>query len=57
MERDICICDEILLEVPIEEEDEVALIPKEMMEEAGRMPLKIVSVEAQVLVVGSWAKR
>ena len=32
-ERSLCVHDEILLEVPIEAEDEVALILKETMEE------------------------
>ena len=52
-----CIHDEILLETPIEATDEVALILKETMEEAGRTLLKIVLVEAEVVVVGSWVKK
>jgi hypothetical protein len=49
--------DEILLEAPIEATDEVAHILKETMEEAGRTLLKTVPVEAQVVVVGSWAEK
>ena len=52
-----CARDEILLEVLIEAADEVALILKETMEEAGRSLLKIVPVEAGVVVVGSWAEK
>jgi DNA polymerase I-like protein with 3'-5' exonuclease and polymerase domains len=48
---------EILLEIPIEAKDDVALILKETMEEAGRTLLKIVPVEAEVMVVGSWAEK
>jgi DNA polymerase I-like protein with 3'-5' exonuclease and polymerase domains len=51
-----CIHDEILLEAPIEATDEVALILKETMEEAGRFLLKTVPVEAQVVIVDSWAE-
>jgi len=57
MERSLCIHDEILLEAPIEATDEVALILKEAMEEAGRSFLKIASVEAEVVVVDSWAEK
>jgi len=49
--------DEILLEAPIEVTDEVTLILKEAMEEAGRALLKTVPVEADVVVVGSWAEK
>lgn len=49
--------DEILLEAPIEATDEVALILKETMEEAGKALLKIVPVEAEVVVAGSWAEK
>jgi DNA polymerase I-like protein with 3'-5' exonuclease and polymerase domains len=52
-----CIYDEILLEVPIEATDKVAFILKETMEEAGRALLKIIPVEAEVVVVGSWAEK
>jgi DNA polymerase I-like protein with 3'-5' exonuclease and polymerase domains len=48
--------DEILLEALIEATDEVALILKETMEEAGRTLLKIVPVEAEVVIVDSWAE-
>lgn len=41
------------LETPIEATDEVALILKETMEEAGRSVLKIVPVEAEVVVASS----
>jgi len=40
-ERGLCIHDEILLEAPIEATDEVALILKETMEEAGKSFLKL----------------
>jgi DNA polymerase I-like protein with 3'-5' exonuclease and polymerase domains len=53
----LCIHDEILLEAPIEVTDELALILEETMEEAGRTLLKIVPVEAEVVVVGSWARK
>ena len=49
--------DEILLEVPIEATDEVALILKDTMEEAGRALLKITPVEAEVVIVDSWAEK
>jgi len=49
--------DEILLEAPIEVADEVAIILKETMEETGRPLLKNVPVDAEVIVVGSWAER
>ena len=48
---------EILLETPIEAEDEATLILKETMKEAGRFLLKIVPVEADVVVVGSSAEK
>ena len=54
MERDLCIYDEILLEVPIEATDEVALILKEIMEEAGKNFFKIVPIEADVVIVDTW---
>jgi DNA polymerase I-like protein with 3'-5' exonuclease and polymerase domains len=57
MERDLCIHDEILLEVPIEATDEVAFILKETMEEVGRSFLKIVPVEVQVVVAVSWPEK
>jgi DNA polymerase I-like protein with 3'-5' exonuclease and polymerase domains len=57
MERSLCVHDEILLETPIDTEDEVALILKETMEEAGRSLLKTVPVEAEVVVVGGWAEK
>ena len=49
--------DEILMEAPIEESDEVALIVKETMKEAGLTFLKTVPVEAEVVIVGSWAEK
>ena len=52
-----CIHDEILLEAPIEAADEVALILKETMEEAGRSFLKVIPVEAEVVVADSWAEK
>jgi len=52
-----CVHDEILIETLIEAEDEVALILRETMEEAGGTLLKIVPVKAQVEVVGSWAEK
>ena len=52
-----CIHDEILLEVPIEATDEVALILKETMEETGRSFLKTVPIEAEVVIVGSSAEK
>jgi DNA polymerase I-like protein with 3'-5' exonuclease and polymerase domains len=48
---------EILLETPIEATDEVALILKRRMEEAGRNFLKIVPVQAEVVIVDSWAEK
>jgi DNA polymerase I-like protein with 3'-5' exonuclease and polymerase domains len=50
MERSLCVRDEILLKAPIEAVDEVALILKDTMEEAGKVLLKIVPVEAEVVV-------
>jgi len=57
MERSLRIHDEILLEAPIEATDKVAFILKETMEEAGRSFLKIAPVEAEVVVVDSWAEK
>jgi hypothetical protein len=37
--------------------DEVALILKEPMEEAGRVFLKTIPVEPEVVIVGSWAEK
>jgi DNA polymerase I-like protein with 3'-5' exonuclease and polymerase domains len=54
---DLILHDEILLEVPIEATDEVALILKETMEQAGRASLKTVPVEAQVVIVDSWTEK
>jgi len=45
------------LEAPIEAEDEVALILKDTMEEAGTALLKTVPVEAEIVVVSSWAEK
>jgi len=52
-----CVHDEVLLEVPIEATDEVAFILKETMEESGRTLLKIVPVEADIVVVDTWAEK
>jgi len=49
--------DEIPPEAPIEPTDEVALALKKTMEEAGRTLLKIAPVEAEVVVVDSWAEK
>jgi DNA polymerase I-like protein with 3'-5' exonuclease and polymerase domains len=49
--------DEILLESPIEATDEVGLILKDTIEEAGRTWLEIVPVEAEVVIVDSWAEK
>jgi len=38
-------------------EDEIALILKETMEEAGRAFLKIVPVEAEIVIASSWAEK
>jgi DNA polymerase I-like protein with 3'-5' exonuclease and polymerase domains len=57
MVRSLCVHDEILLEAPIEAMDEVALILKDTMEVAGRSLLKIVPVEAEVVIVESWAEK
>jgi hypothetical protein len=42
---------------PIEGMGEAALILKDTMEEAGRALLKAVPVEAEVVIVGSWAAK
>jgi len=57
MERNLCIHDGIVLEAPIESMDEVGLILQETMEEAGNAMPKIVPVEAEVVVAGSWAEK
>jgi DNA polymerase I-like protein with 3'-5' exonuclease and polymerase domains len=57
MEKSFFVHDEILLETLIEATDEVALILKETMEEAGSAFLKAVPVEVGVVVVGSWAEK
>jgi DNA polymerase I-like protein with 3'-5' exonuclease and polymerase domains len=48
---------EILPEAPIEATDEVALTLNRKMEEAGGALLKIVPVEAEVVIADSWAKK
>jgi DNA polymerase I-like protein with 3'-5' exonuclease and polymerase domains len=57
MEGNPCAHDEILLEAPIPVANEVALILKERMEEAGRSFLKVVPVEAEVAIADSWAEK
>lgn len=52
-----CVHDEILLEAPIEATDEVALIMKDPMDEAGGALLKIVPIEAEVVIADSWAEK
>jgi len=52
-----CVHDEVLLEAPIEATDEVVLILKDTMEEAGGALLKIVPVEAEVVIADSWAEK
>ena len=52
-----CVHDEILLEAPIEGEDEVAMILKETMEEAGREFLEKVPVVAEVVVGRIWSEK
>jgi DNA polymerase I-like protein with 3'-5' exonuclease and polymerase domains len=49
--------DDILPEAPIEPTDEVALALEKTMEEAGRTLLKIVPVEAEVVIADSWAEK
>jgi DNA polymerase I-like protein with 3'-5' exonuclease and polymerase domains len=49
--------DVILLEAHVEMANEVALILKETMEEAGRSFLRSVPVEAEVVIVDSWAEK
>jgi DNA polymerase I-like protein with 3'-5' exonuclease and polymerase domains len=49
--------DEILLEASTEATDEVALILKNTMEEAGKAFLKTVPVEAGVVIVDSWSEK
>jgi len=53
MERSLCIHDEILLEAT----DEVALILQERMDGTGKALLMTVSLEVEVVVVGSWAEK
>jgi hypothetical protein len=48
---------EILPEAPIELTDEVVLILNDTTEEAGRALLEVVPVEAEVVIVGSWAEK
>ena len=57
MERSLIIHEKILLEAPDETTDEVALTLMQTMEEAGSIFLKTVAVEAEVVVVGSWAEK
>jgi len=52
-----CVHDEIILEAPIEGEDEVVVILKETMEEAGREFLEKVPVVAEITVGNSWAHK
>ena len=52
-----CVHDEILLEAPIEATEEVAEILERTMEEAGKTFLKILQVEAEVVVVDTWAEK
>lgn len=48
---------EIIVKTKARIADEVALILKETMEETGRSFLKVVPVEAEVVVRGSWAEK
>ena len=52
-----CVHDEILLEAPIETEDEVGLILKKTMELAGREFLEKVPVVVEVVGARSWVKK
>lgn len=52
-----CVYEEILLEIPIETEDEVAMIVKETMEQAGRDFLEEVPVVVEVVVGRSWVEK
>jgi DNA polymerase-1 len=52
-----CVHDEIILETPIEIADEIALILKQIMEEAAGIFLKLVPVEADVMITNSWAEK
>ena len=47
----------IIIEAKAEIAEEVALILEKIMEEAERVLLKAVPVEAQVVVVDSWAEK
>ena len=49
--------DEIIVETKARIAGEVPLILKQTMEEAGRSFLKVVPVEAEVVIVGSWAEK
>ena len=53
MERSLSLYNEILLETPVETTGDVALTLKETQEEARRVLLKTIPVEAEVVVVGS----
>ena len=52
-----CVHDEILLEAPVEAADEMILILKEIMEEAGSVFLKVAPVKAEVVIANSWAEK
>jgi DNA polymerase I-like protein with 3'-5' exonuclease and polymerase domains len=56
MKRNPFLHDKILLQPPIETTDEIVHILKKTMEEAGKALLKIVPVEAGVVVVESWGR-
>jgi DNA polymerase I-like protein with 3'-5' exonuclease and polymerase domains len=49
--------DKILLEAPVEGAEEVALILKITMEEAGGALLKIPPVVGKVVIANSWAEK
>ncbi len=49
--------DEIILEAPVKIADAIAMILKQTMEEAAEIFLKLVPVEANVMVANSWAEK
>jgi DNA polymerase I-like protein with 3'-5' exonuclease and polymerase domains len=57
MERDLWVHDKIILEALIEVTDEAALTLKETMEKNGRALLKIIPIEAEMVVANSSAEK
>jgi DNA polymerase-1 len=52
-----CVHDEVILETPVEEAQEVSLIVKETMRNAGNQYLRVVPLEVEVSIADSWSRK